>query len=633
VFANDSPKGSRLSGHVPTHIGMKRSVTYLVLTGIFVSLFSVFQNCSVPPLASAPGASSGVSNVMKDGGKAQMLARDGQGSKANLDFFWAKEAHFVPFRRLKFPPEVNADHFMSSRIVARNGIWYSLTRRTYKNTRPGCWGDSMDLLLHSSRDQGATWSASVLVDRSSDKFCMITDASLFFDVDMNKMFILTQCLTAQTNSWDLCLYTGSGLDPMTATWTPASQNPVIRSGDLWRQICAKSGRCESDVGEEGTPEIIAKRSGWYYITFHGFKNPKGYRGIARTRDFITYDVNGADMADGPLFTVDDCSRSVSGCVGPGHGSMTFTNEFAYTLFEVPTQNLACERGQRWPFVLARTSNFWSKSPTWDVFDQRPILENNMDDGQGCQLQYANLFVDRGITYLAITYHSRRSDEWFPGAVFQLTLNGAPIEDTRDRRDILNNFVIYPAREINFVSPAPPQVMPVIPSPPGPQLPPSPPTQPPAPTPIPVAPIQPSPPPAPVLPPPPVLTPVGPTQPIPVVPAPTPVAPAPVAPVQTEFIDRPLVTYITEPVTPNRHVWPASAWMAFSSRFGDIYCNAYRSGWRVDMDQSVSSYGQVFICNVNLEITGAGVSGLGCAEGISGSLHFGTFFGRIACRGN
>lgn len=370
-----------------------------------------------------------------------------KGANPTLDHLWTHEARFVPVRKLhhKDAAGETSEHLMSVKIVPHGGKWYSLNRRTYRGNPAICGGARFDLQISESSDQGATWSVPLTVGRANDTaFCQITDSSLFFDEQTNQMFLLSQCQEALSNKWDVCLYTADGLDPMNSQWTWSPHNPVIKPGDLWQRICTTSMTCPADVTEEGTPEIIAKRDGWYFITFHGFRSPDGYRGIAKTRDFVSFVVDAPDIAQGPLFTKNDCASLIEGCIGVGHASMLFVDQIAYALVETPTQNLACAAQQRWPVLLARANvaTFWSQNPRWSFLSHdAPLLENRFRRDLGCQIQYANLFTDGGATYLSFVLYSSKSTEWEPNAIYKLEWNDSRIDRTIEKEELLANISI------------------------------------------------------------------------------------------------------------------------------------------------------------------------------------------------
>ena len=62
----------------------------------------------------------------------------------------------------------------------------------------------------------------------------------------------------------------------------------MTGGELWSQICAGNGKhCTVDTTDEGTPDIIEKRLGYYYVSFHGYDCDanKAARGVAKTSDW------------------------------------------------------------------------------------------------------------------------------------------------------------------------------------------------------------------------------------------------------------------------------------------------------------------------------------------------------------
>lgn len=70
----------------------------------------------------------------------------------------------------------------------------------------------------------------------------------------------------------MCHYYLPGASPLSPLgFIPDPRNPVVRGGQLFSQICAGSGKhCTVGTVDEGTPDIVVKRDGFYYVTFHGY---------------------------------------------------------------------------------------------------------------------------------------------------------------------------------------------------------------------------------------------------------------------------------------------------------------------------------------------------------------------------
>lgn len=109
--------------------------------------------------------------------------------------------------------------------------------------------------------------------------------------------------------------------------------------------------------DEGTPDIVEKRDGYFYVTFHGYDNnaKKAARGVARTADFVNWQISGFSLPGDSIFSPLDCnpwniSWAAGGCVGGGEGSIMKSGDYYYMLIEAPDVSLSCntQRGvQNW----------------------------------------------------------------------------------------------------------------------------------------------------------------------------------------------------------------------------------------------------------------------------------------------
>ncbi|CAF5215411.1 unnamed protein product, partial [Rotaria magnacalcarata] len=215
-----------------------------------------------------------------------------------------------------------------------NGRWYVFYREGFYAPTPDFCNGIVPLTriaVRNSTDFGKSWSEPAVValpGNSTFDNCAALDGAPFFDNETSSWHYLAQCI-GNNRRWSLCHYSRSGSDPMSGPFTPNLHNPVVQGGQLWSRICSGTGKhCTSTMYDEGTPEIIQKVNGWFYITFHGWDAPnnKAARGIARTRDFVNYDVAGYDLPNDALFSSLDCNgwnitwNPKSLCVGGGEGS-------------------------------------------------------------------------------------------------------------------------------------------------------------------------------------------------------------------------------------------------------------------------------------------------------------------------
>jgi hypothetical protein len=580
-----------------------------------------FQNCS--PFRTNDSQSVSAGATLRGPIEMSRLSSLSEPSgRLTLDDLWDGRAQFNPVAKVNFPWKDDAYLGSASQIVSVNGHWYALLRRQYQVNSTTCGGVRIDQVIMTSRDQGRSWQGPYQVAKADSQFCQYTDGSLHFDQELDRWTVLTQCLSQDGSTWNLCVIEKKGLSLASGSWTAHPKNPVVRSGDLWSRICRDSGRCSVAVHDEGTPHIISRKNGFFYFSFHGFLNPFGYRALVKTTDFTEFITTANDLPVGPLYAPADCESTVPGCIGGGHASVLTSPRFTYMLIEAPTKTLICEAGQSWTFVLARTQTLHQRSPVWSHFQGRSFLVNRLSSPIGCHVAYANLFVDNGETFLSFNFYSRDPSEWMPLAIYKLVPRNAPIQPFPGHTQLIEDLVVERAPE--------PQVRPPQCRLDGQLLEPgqtitafrqrevpfgetcqfevrtcrsdgslsgafphgscSPRTE---------ASIAP-----------------GSSNP---------------APVEAQTIINPTVSWVSDPAGLNRTSHPGAAWLAFQGTFGDRYCDALRPGWKVDLQNSIGLTIQAFICNVGLDREGTGTGSLSCSDGISGSFHTGKVFSTIRCR--
>ena len=68
--------------------------------------------------------------------------------------------------------------------------------------------------------------------------------------------------------------------------------------------------CQPGMVDEGTPEIVEKMAGDFYVTFHGYDytRKQAARGVARTSDFVAWEVTGgaAGLSGDVMLSAEDC---------------------------------------------------------------------------------------------------------------------------------------------------------------------------------------------------------------------------------------------------------------------------------------------------------------------------------------
>jgi hypothetical protein len=345
----------------------------------------------------------------------------------SLNSLWNGTAHFEP--------RVRSYLGNVSSLVALDGVEYAFERQTFNN--PGCDNnEGLRTVVRMSSDHGITWTDPVIAlnapGGNGADACMVTDGGAFYDAETDVWHALYQCLgKPNTGGWKLCHYTKSGASPIGA-FVADSANPVVKGGQLWSQICSGSGKaCPSTMVDEGTTQIIRKTNGYYYVTFHGANisggKSTGARGVARTRDFRTWEVSGADLPGNAMLAPADCNPwnanwGTGGCIGEGDASMIRSGGYNYMLVEAADKSLSCTPGQKWVFGLMRNTNL-GPSGTWENYGYNPLVVGQTDSPNGCTLQYMNFIRDRGDIFLSFGYYS--TSAWYPTIFYQLVEGPGP----------------------------------------------------------------------------------------------------------------------------------------------------------------------------------------------------------------
>lgn len=334
----------------------------------------------------------------------------------SLDDVWDGSAHFAFVSKARFPTTpggqeygMNVGFHFVPRVVDGVDTWFLFHREYAFASAPSyCQYDYARIVVRNSTDQGRTWSDKIVVTApvpGTAQECAIVDGAGFFDAATTTWHYIAQCL-ARDHSWRMCHYTRAGLLP-DGPFTPNPHNPVVVGGQLWGRICALPGaHCHVGMVDEGTPEIVLKDAdGFFYVTFHGWDagRDQSARGIARTQDFVTWEVTGGLLPGDAIFTSADCatwniSWAKGGCVGGGEGTMLFQNGTFHHLIEAPDISLGClttPGQQNWVLGLLRSPTFrptlgWAQARNPAVV---PAVK------QGCYIQYHRLFEDSTNTYL------------------------------------------------------------------------------------------------------------------------------------------------------------------------------------------------------------------------------------------
>jgi hypothetical protein len=305
-----------------------------------------------------------------------------------LSDLWQRNAQF------KFKQEFTFPEVHTSSLVTRNGKWYAFNRN-FPNGK-------LEVVVRESIDKGKTWSEAFVVATPTPGTGYsehITDGSAYFDVDTGRWHFITQCM-GQDKKWKLCHFYRDSESPL-GEFTPNAKNPVVEPRQLWSNICG-GNNCPRGVYDEGTPEIHFKEDGYFWVSFHGYLRPNGYRGLAKTKDFVKYEI----PENGLLSTKKECSGWMSkndgGCIGVGHTSTFYSQGYFYSFVEAASKSLACTKDQEWVVGLIRRKSFLNKGP-WEQYQQNPIINNLTRSIEGCSIQYHKIFYDQGRMYVFFSF--------------------------------------------------------------------------------------------------------------------------------------------------------------------------------------------------------------------------------------
>lgn len=262
-------------------------------------------------------------------------------------------------------------------FIPRPEAWYLFHREYGFEPKPSyCKHDYARIVVRTSTDQGRTWSNATVIAAPAPNGpfeCALTDGAGFFDTDSTEWHYLSQC-NNRSGAWNLCHFSVKGESPL-VTFQANPANPVVYGGQLFERICGgpwnatNPKHCSSTVVDEGTPEIVRKSNGYFFVTFHGFdyKNLLGVRGVAKTKNFVQWEVEASDLPGDVIFSQLDCSSwsfpyAEGGCVGGGEASILEEDEYMYEIIEAPDLSLGCGLGkpQWWPLGLMRAKSFFAE---------------------------------------------------------------------------------------------------------------------------------------------------------------------------------------------------------------------------------------------------------------------------------
>jgi len=252
--------------------------------------------------ASSPAGDGGAADAPAGAdagpGDSGLVADGAAAAPATLDDFWQGRARWELVRRYTlagtgWPYGYGA----GAHLTIVDDTWHLFSRTIHWGDACGAMTDRLGTAVRTSTDRGVTWSdpVEIIVPRDGTPWaCAATDGDAAFDAATGTWHYLFQCLTAG-GPWNGCHVERPAADPA-GEFVATHANPVIPAGSLWQRICNQvSDDCVTIPGgpglvhDEGTFNIFLHEGGVYSVSFHGFDGVRGYRGIARTSDFVTWD--------------------------------------------------------------------------------------------------------------------------------------------------------------------------------------------------------------------------------------------------------------------------------------------------------------------------------------------------------
>ncbi|MBI2404946.1 hypothetical protein HYV22_02090 [Candidatus Gottesmanbacteria bacterium] len=365
-----------------------------------------------------------------------------------LEDYWQGKAEWKLYNKMLFTNAGWVDfntnplgHGAGTHIEVVGDIWYLFTRKYYdpKYQDPSyeCGFQRLGATVRKSLDQGKTWSdeVDVIVPTPGKPWeCMAPpDGDTYYDAAQNKWHFLFQCL-AKTGGWKGCHLERQGADPM-GLFQETHPNPIISGKDLWNKICNEStDDCvkiaggANNVWDEGTFDIIKYDGEYFYVSFHGYDGLRGYRGIAKTKDFINW-VAGDETKGVPkdaIFDIYDQNSwregfNTGGPTGGGAARIIAENNYYYMLVEGSDISLGCEDGQNWDWGIYRSNSLtntkWEPFPLGNPIIYSSKLPENNGKSMACNPSYAGIFKDQSTGKYYLHFSRETKDSNFAGIYF------------------------------------------------------------------------------------------------------------------------------------------------------------------------------------------------------------------------
>jgi hypothetical protein len=356
-------------------------------------------------------------------------APDCSETPATLDDFWNGRASWKFLRGWTLATTGwTYGYAAGAHLEVRGDTWYLFGRKVH-------WGehfadctffpDALGTEVRRSTDKGVTWSDPVEVVAPADGTpwsCAATDGDAWYDASADRWHYLFQCI-AGDRVWNGCHVERAGADPL-GPFIASHANPVIRARDLWGPICnVAADDCSRIPGgpgrvfDEGTFDIFRQEGGFFYVAFHGYDGLRGYRGIARSPDFLSW--TAGDPAQGvpadAIFDPDDSApwreEWIGASIGGGAGRILSEDGFFYSIVEAADINLGCTAGQHWDKGLLRsaslTASAWDQLPAGNPLIYSSTAIERDGNSLPCNVQYAGIVRDppTGTYYLHYTRES------------------------------------------------------------------------------------------------------------------------------------------------------------------------------------------------------------------------------------